>query len=177
MDELLGIAVRASIMYIYVIALLRLSGKRMIRSVSAMDIAATFIFGDMFDDIFWGEVPLSQGVVGITTVMALHFLVSFLVYRWQVISRIVSGSERILIDSSRFDERGLAAERLPRDEVVSILRQVGGVEEIDRVERGGLVPDGKMRISWTDQGRPLQKRDLPLIRTLIEQKLALAESS
>lgn len=38
------------------------------------------VIGDMFDDVFWSEVPASQFVVGVATLFVLHLRVSGLVF-------------------------------------------------------------------------------------------------
>ena len=68
-QELIGIALRVSVMYLYVLAIMRLSGKRSLGAITPFDFVVTVIVGDMFDDVFWAEVPLSKGLVGVTTIV------------------------------------------------------------------------------------------------------------
>ena len=80
MDEwkaIVGIMIRISIMYLYVLTVLRLSGKRTIGSVSPPDFAVATILGDMFDDVFWAEVPLAKEIVGISTLLLVYLLVVY----------------------------------------------------------------------------------------------------
>ena len=61
--DLTGVIFRVSIVYLYALALVRLSGKQSISQLTAMDFVVTLIIGDLFDDVFWVEVPVLQGMV------------------------------------------------------------------------------------------------------------------
>src|ERR671924_489440 len=62
--DLTGIIFRVSIMYLYALALVRISGKQTLGQLTPMDFVVTLIIGDLFDDVFWAEVPLIEGIVG-----------------------------------------------------------------------------------------------------------------
>ena len=72
-----GIALRVTIMYLYALALVRLAGKQSLGQLTGMDFVVTLIIGDLFDDVFWVEVPIVQGLVAFATVVFVHMLVTF----------------------------------------------------------------------------------------------------
>ena len=61
--DLTGIILRVSVMYLYALALLRISGKQSVDHLTALDFLITLIIGDLFDDIFWAEVTIPHGLV------------------------------------------------------------------------------------------------------------------
>jgi len=63
----LHIIVRAVFAYVFVMILTRLSGHRTVRRADVPSFVVALIIGDMFDDLFWGEVAASQFVVGVGT--------------------------------------------------------------------------------------------------------------
>jgi hypothetical protein len=63
----LRIAIRALAAYLFLLALLRVSGKQTVRQSRAFDFLLALIVGDLIDDALWSEVPLSQFVVAAGT--------------------------------------------------------------------------------------------------------------
>jgi uncharacterized membrane protein YcaP (DUF421 family) len=62
------IAIRALFVYIFMLALLRLAGKRAIHRAEPFDFVVALILGDLVDDALWAEVPLAQFVVAAATI-------------------------------------------------------------------------------------------------------------
>ena len=71
------IVVRVLFVWVFTLALLRVTGKRSIKQGDLASFVVALILGDMFDDVFWAEVPASQFVVGAGTLVLLHLLVAF----------------------------------------------------------------------------------------------------
>src|SRR5512133_900580 len=95
--DLPGIILRVSVMYLYALALVRISGKESIGQLSSMDLVVTLIIGDLFDDVFWVEVPLVQGLVGFGTIILAHILVTYLCSRSKLVYQLVNSPARVLI--------------------------------------------------------------------------------
>jgi uncharacterized membrane protein YcaP (DUF421 family) len=68
----LHIIVRALFAYVFVLIFTRLSGHRTVRGADAPSFVVALIIGDMFDDLFWGEVAASQFVVAVGTLFLLE---------------------------------------------------------------------------------------------------------
>ena len=58
------IAVRALLAYVFLLALLRLAGKRVLHRATTFDFVLAIVLGDLVDDAIWAEIPFAQFVVG-----------------------------------------------------------------------------------------------------------------
>jgi uncharacterized membrane protein YcaP (DUF421 family) len=67
----LRLAVRTVLVYLFLLALLRLSGTRSVRQVTPFDFVLVLILGDLVDDALWAEVPLAQFVVAAGTLVLM----------------------------------------------------------------------------------------------------------
>jgi uncharacterized membrane protein YcaP (DUF421 family) len=65
----LRIGVRTVLCYLFLLALVRASGTKGVRQVTAFDFVLVLIMGDMIDDALWAEVPFAQFVVGTSTLV------------------------------------------------------------------------------------------------------------
>jgi uncharacterized membrane protein YcaP (DUF421 family) len=67
-------AVRVLLAYVFVLVLLRVSGRRTVRQGDVPSFVVALVIGDMFDGFFWGEIPAAQFAVGVGTLMTTHLL-------------------------------------------------------------------------------------------------------
>jgi uncharacterized membrane protein YcaP (DUF421 family) len=167
MEDYLGILIRISVMYIYVLILLRLAGKRSIASLSSLDLVIGLLIGDLFDDVIWAEVPLSQGIVAFTTVILLHMLVAFAEYRSDWIYQLISAKETELVRNGKLKEEGLQRERLRRSTVLYELR-LQGEDGPAEIQKASLEPSGSTSVLKREASRPAQRRDLPALKKLVK---------
>ena len=70
--ELLPIIARVVFAYIALLALVRVSGKRLLRQATSVDFALAVVLGDMVDDLLWGEVDGSVFVVAVGVLVLMR---------------------------------------------------------------------------------------------------------
>lgn len=83
--------------YVVMLAFVRTSGRRTIAQGDVRSFVLALIIGDLFDDMFWAEVPAAQFVVAVATLVLLHILSERVSWDEQVEGREVahrSPSER-----------------------------------------------------------------------------------
>ena len=72
----LRIVVRVVFAFVVALALVRASGHRAITQGDVSSFIVAIVIGDLFDDLFWGEVPASQFVVAIGALVIVHLVAS-----------------------------------------------------------------------------------------------------
>ena len=159
----IGIAFRVTIMYVFALALVRISGKQSLSQLTGMDFVVTLIIGDLFDDVFWVEVPLLQGLVAFATIVFTHMLVTFLSSRNTRFYRLVTSPARLLLEDGKLVQKGLQLERLRADDLQSELR-TNGEEHPKEVKEAWLEPSGQVSVIKEPSSKPLQKKDMRLLR-------------
>lgn len=65
----LRIAIRALTAFVFLLLLLRLSGKRTVHEGTTFDFVLALVIGDLVDDAIWREVPMVQFVVAAVTIV------------------------------------------------------------------------------------------------------------
>lgn len=161
--DLTGIILRVSIMYLYALALVRIAGKQSLGHLSPMDFIVTLIIGDMFDDIFWAEVPLIKGMVGFATIILVHILVTFVTSRNTSIYWILASPARPLIEGGRLVQKNLQIERIRAEDVQFELR-LKGEEHMREVKEARLEPSGQVSVIKETAYKPVPKEDKRLLR-------------
>jgi len=161
--DLTGIIFRVSVMYIYALTLVRIAGKQSIGQLAAMDLVVTLIIGDLFDDVFWAEVPLVQGLVGFGTVVLAHILVTYLSSRSKRIDQLVNSPARVVIQDGKLVLENLQREWM-RQETLQFELRLKGEEHPREVREARLEPEGQTSVLKRDVNKPVQKKDRPSLR-------------
>lgn len=77
----LRIAIRVALTYFFMLALVRVSGKRTVRQGGPFDFTLALILGDMMDDAIWAEVAFSHFVVATGVLVSVHSAMDFIRFR------------------------------------------------------------------------------------------------
>jgi uncharacterized membrane protein YcaP (DUF421 family) len=124
-EDLAGILLRASVIYLFMLLMLRLTGKRSIDTLSPMDFILGLVLGDTVDDLLWNEITMADGLTAIVTVLGLHVLLALATSRSRALNALISSLPTPVVKNGRFLQAGLDRERTRRDEVEADLRQHG----------------------------------------------------
>ena len=161
--DLTGIIFRVSVMYLYSLALLRISGKQSVGHLTALDFIVTLIIGDLFDDVFWAEVPILQGMVAFAAITLVHILVTYSASRNRSIHRLVCSPPRLVVENGRLAQENLQRERL-RAETVQFELRLQGEEHLRDIREARVEPSGKVSVLKTSAGKPVRKKDRRRLR-------------
>jgi uncharacterized membrane protein YcaP (DUF421 family) len=161
--DLTGIVFRVSVMYLYALALVRISGKQSLGQLAPMDFVVTLIIGDLFDDVFWAEVPLVQGMVGFATIILAHILVTFVTSRNKSIYWMLASPARNLIEAGKLVQKSLQLEWI-RPETVQFELRLRGEEHPREIKEARLEPSGQVSVIKEPASKPVQKKDKRFFR-------------
>ena len=130
-----AIAVRCLVAFVVLMALLRLRGKSAIAEATSFDFVLALIVGDLFDDMFWAEVPVSQFLVAAGALVVADTLASFLTMLFPRLDALLDGSPAILLSGGRRQRRAMGREQVSDQELDELLRLRG----VDPARDGGSV--------------------------------------
>lgn len=157
--ELMWTALRASFVYLFLLVVVRLLGKREIGATSAFDLVVALILGEVVDEIIYGDVTILQGVIAIGVTAVWHLTNSWASYKSDIIDKLTGAVPRILVQNGEIQRKNLAKERLNDAELFSELRMMG-VEDVKEVKMATLEPNGKLSVIQEEWAKPVQRQDL-----------------
>ena len=159
MSDVLGFVVRATATYLFLLLLLRVSGKRTVGEGSPFDLVVALVLGDFPDDMIWGEVPLAQGLIAMGTVMIAHLAVVYASYRSIRFDQLVGSGPTVLVRRGRLRPDGLRKGRMNAGDLDVVLRQRGGVPLTD-VAEAALEQTGEVSVLRVREARAATGGDL-----------------
>lgn len=165
--DLTRIAIRALFAYIFLLALIRNSGKRTIAQGTIMDFVVALVLGDMIDDLLWAEVPASQFVVGAGTVCLTHLLVSLASSRSERLAVWIEGASLMFMRAGSLLRPAMRKEHITEKEAEEMLRLQGlERERWDEVKSAWVEVNGRPAVLKLNWAKTAQKQDLPALKKL-----------
>lgn len=139
--------------YIFLVGILRVSGKRTLAKMNAFDLVVTVALGSILATILLSkEVALIEGVAAYLTLIGLQYGIATLSVRSPRFQGLIKSEPRMLVYDGQFLETALRAERVTREELLAVMRS-NGMARIEEVGAVVLETDG----SFT----ALSRADLP----------------
>jgi uncharacterized membrane protein YcaP (DUF421 family) len=159
--ELSKILLRVVFAYIFILILLRLSGKREVAQATGFDFVLALILGDLFDDLFWAEVPASQFVVAAGTLVFLQAVIALGSHMSEAFSRIVSSPAEVFMRDGRLLEPAMRREQMNEEDAEMLLRQQSGLarERWVEVKSARIEQRGKPSVLRHEWAKKAQKKD------------------
>ena len=137
---------RAIVLYIIVLIVMRLMGKREIGQLQPFELAIAIMIADLASiPMTETGVPISNGIVPIIGLLVMHLIISTINLKSIRIREIICGKPRILIYRGKIDEVALKKERFTLNELQERLRDKD-VFNIGDVEYAILETSGQVTV-------------------------------
>lgn len=137
---------RAIVLYLLVLIVMRLMGKREIGQLQPFELAISIMIADLASiPMSATGIPLTNGIVPILGLLVMHLIISTINMKSIKLRAIISGEPRILIYRGKIDEEALIKERITLNELQEKLRDKD-VVNIGDVEYAILETSGQVTI-------------------------------
>lgn len=157
--ELLMTALRALGVYVLMLFVIRVLGKRTVGNFAAFDLLVALMLGEVVDEIIYGDVSIAQGAVAIGVVAAAQYGNAWLSYWDHGFDRILEGAPTPIVRNGAMVAKGMRAERMNAKAVMHELR-LQGVDDIKEVKLAMVETDGVVSVIKEDWAEAVQKADL-----------------
>jgi uncharacterized membrane protein YcaP (DUF421 family) len=138
-------ALKAVALYIVMLVMVRVLGKRAIGNFTAFDLLVALMVSDMIGDVVFGAVSFSQGMAGILPIAAMEYAGSWLSIKKPSFDRFIEGSPTVVVREGELDRRGMTAERMTDYDVAAALRH-HGIDDRRQVRLATVESDGHVSV-------------------------------
>src|SRR5258708_2572465 len=140
----LELIIRAILVYIAILVLLRISGKREMGQMSALEFVAILLISNAVQNAMnGGDNSLLGGFILASTLIFMSWIISVFTYRSKWFSFFVEGVPTVLVSQGKIVEKNLKKERLTESELKSLLRKQG-IHHISEIASAILESDGHL---------------------------------
>ncbi|HJR22179.1 MAG TPA: YetF domain-containing protein, partial [Dongiaceae bacterium] len=133
---------RTVVMYLYVLLLLRLLGKRGMGQLSPFEFTIIIALGSAVGDpMFYPEVLLLHCLAVVSVVVAMTRFVTYLSNRSELAEKFLEGQPCCVVEDGVLNLESIDQERFSREELFMLLREKG-VSQLGQVRRAYVEPSG-----------------------------------
>jgi uncharacterized membrane protein YcaP (DUF421 family) len=140
----MDVVLRAAAAYVFILFILRITGRRELSSLGPSDLVLLVVMGDLVQN---GVTQADDSVTGIflaiSTFAMLTLATSFLTFKSRRAQLVIEGEPLILVQDGKPIEKNLRSERLNVDDVQEQARGQG-IESLDEVKWCVLEASGSM---------------------------------
>jgi uncharacterized membrane protein YcaP (DUF421 family) len=80
----MDIVLRSAFMYFFILVVLRVTTRRILRSATPLDLVVIFLFGGLaMPSVLSNDTSMTAAILGMATVAGIHFSLSRMRTRWQ----------------------------------------------------------------------------------------------
>ena len=141
---------RPVIVYLVLVVLLRLFGKRELAQLNPFDLVVLLSLSNTVQNAIIGDDnSVTGGVIGAFGLLAINWLIVRVLFRSQRLTRVLEGRSAVLVVDGQLDRRALERESLTREELLSVIHKQG-FEDFHQVRRCQLEPNGTFYVEAFD---------------------------
>jgi uncharacterized membrane protein YcaP (DUF421 family) len=147
------IVLRTIVVYLTVLLLLRVAGKRELGQMSVIDFVVILVIANAVQNsINGGDDSLVGGLVAAATLVATNVLLDRLGRRLPFVARFFREEPTLLMQDGSLITNNMDREHIERDEIEMAARE-HGVADLTGVDMAILEPDGSISIIPRERGR------------------------
>jgi len=151
---------RALLVYLFLLVLLRLSGKRSLAQITTFDFVLLLIISETADTALLGRNNSStHAFLLITTLVITDIGLSLLKQRFPLLERLVDDVPLIVVQDGKPLKDRMSKARVDEDDVLSAARELQGLERLDPTFRTPFTPAGN--IARPPEGAPRSRDGEP----------------
>jgi uncharacterized membrane protein YcaP (DUF421 family) len=124
------VVIMSILCYIFLIIVLRISGKRTLTKLNAFDLVVTVTLGSTLSSaIISKDVGLIDAFTALSMLVLLQFIITWLSVRFEWFDSIVKSDHKVLFYKGEFMSHAMKKERVTKEEILAAIRQKGFLDE------------------------------------------------
>jgi uncharacterized membrane protein YcaP (DUF421 family) len=146
----MDIVLRALVVYLFVLILTRVVGRRELSTLEPFDLILLVMIGDLVQQgVTQNDFSVTGSFLAVGTIGVLTVLFSYLPWRFQVLRPVLEGVPAVLMENGDVVEKNLRRHRLTQEEIAAAAR-VQNIASLSHVRWAVLETNGQ--ISFIKKG-------------------------
>ena len=138
---------RAAFVYLLLLLLLRLTGKRTLAQITTFDFVLLLIISEATQQAMLGEDnSMMHAAIVVSTLIGLNILMSLLKQRFKAVDRVLDDIPLLIVVDGKPLKDVMDQVRVDEDDVLDAARETQGLERMDEIRHAVLERNGKISI-------------------------------
>jgi len=171
-----NIIIRVFIIYVVVIFVMRLMGKRQIGEMEPFELVITLIIADLATiPMAEQTIPIWYGVVPLLVIAIVHFVISWISKKSPKMRDVISGKPVIIVDPQGIDFKELKKLNISCEELLEALRNLDYFDMGD-INYAIVERTGKITVIPKSSALPITREDMKIVKPENEVFLCVVEN-
>ena len=154
--------IRTSVLYIFVIAIMRLMGKRQIGELQPTELVVTLLLSEIIAiPMQDNDISLVSAIVPVLVLVGFEILISVISLKSVKIRSLMQGNSIIIIHDGKLDLKKIKELRFTIDYILEALRQKD-IFDISKVQYAVVETNGTISVMLKPQFEPVTREDLSI---------------
>lgn len=154
--------IRTVLIYIFVIAVIRIMGKRQIGELEPSELVVTIIISEVAAmPIQDTSQPIASSVVAIALLLIMEIIISFAAYKNRGLRKILYGTPSVLFTKGKINQEEMERQRFNVNDLMEIIRN-NGAASLNEVDYVIVETNGNVSVLLNSKNRPVTTGDLKL---------------
>lgn len=138
---------RALAIYIFLLLIFRISGKRSLAQITTFDFVLLLVIGEATQQALVGnDFSLVNAMLAIVTLIGIDVGLSVIKERWKSVEKVVDDMPLIIVENGQTLKERMDKERVDEEDVLAAARQSHGLETIAQIKYAVLERNGGISI-------------------------------
>ena len=143
--------IRPIIVYIALILLLRIVGKRELAQLNPLDLVVILSLSNTVQNAIIGnDTSLVGGLVGAAALLGINALFAYIKYRSSKIETVIDGKPVTIIEGGKLDHKEMRRELMTESDI-DIIAHENGLDDRSEIDRLVLDPNGTFLVEGIDE--------------------------
>lgn len=142
--DLLEMALRAVVVYIAAIMMLRLGQTRFLGKYTALDVILGFMLGSILSRAITGNSPFFETLGAAIVLVSMHWLLAASAYRWSAVGTLVKGRKKVLVRDGEIQWDAMRSSHISEHDLMGALRSGSGIEDLHEVKTAWIERSGNI---------------------------------
>jgi uncharacterized membrane protein YcaP (DUF421 family) len=140
----MDIVLRGTVLYLFVVFVMRVTGRRELSSLTAVDLVLLIVLGDAIQQgLTQSDYSVTGAIIAVSTIATLSVATSYLGFRSKRARRVLEGQPIVVVERGKIVEDNLERERMTADDLEEEMRQQQ-IASLEEVEWGILETNGSI---------------------------------
>src|SRR5690606_21167616 len=131
--------VRPFLIYVMLVLVFRLTGKRSIGEITTFDFLLLLVISEAVSSaLLADDTSITGAAIAVVTLVALDVGLSLAKHRWPALDRLLEDVPVVLFHDGTLNRTRMDKERIAEDDILEAARELHGLERFDQIEKAVL---------------------------------------
>ncbi|WP_445500669.1 DUF421 domain-containing protein [Microvirga sp. G4-2] len=154
--NVLQMGLRAAIVYVVTVLMVRLAKKRFMGRATAFDVILGIMIGSIVSRAVTGNAPFLPALAATAVLLGMHWLFSGIAMRWHGFGTVIKDKSRVLVCNGDVDTSALRVTHMTEHDLWEDLRGKG-ISRLEQVEEARLERSGNLSVIKAHTGAKVKE--------------------